>query len=670
MEPSIEIKARLFRECDAMVLYITARGIEKEMPKVSMLSLLDKSSDARVSVPMGEILHLHQTLTRIVSPAFPETIMKLQDFQKNRPWWSMFAPLRSIFWLIVTTIALIVSVGWSLSSLSDWELPDSYFEAQGHINGAFDSIDPAADDKKKQIDDIVAAMKKKQGEVPFFEPVIEYLQGSCRFTVEELAAANKLGSNPDAATVKEYNAKLRQHFENCQTARRPILLRLFLFFGALGMLGAAYSSIYDSFSYIRDGRYDLRLASTYYVRILLGGFSGVLLAEPLSEFLEGGVISSALLAFLGGFSAQLVYDLLTKLVDSVANLFRADRRKEQQSILAQAEFNAREIVLEEDAAKRHGLAKILTDAQKEIDPKRRAEMMQDSVLNMLSGKFEPRNLDGESISGTPLLASIHRGLALSEVTSHLADLLPDAGPDLSADSTAAKDVLANALKSFSTLGTAKAQSDVETALSGALATELASERLARGVSDLGTAVKGDALRAIAKIALAADSILPQETIARWRHVAYDAVSPSTQLLEGLDPVQFSEGLTGSNGIEISPTETINSVLTGDSDHLISEGGFADKVSFDTAISSWIDMSVRRTLEVELEAPAVSSLTRTSLTGAQILEALNALHQSDTACGGLQVIELIGGAVTKCINPKEILQEVCSVLDVKLEEAGQ
>jgi hypothetical protein len=658
METSTQIKDRLFRECDAMVLYIAARGIEKEMPEATMLDHLDKSSVERSSVPLAELLPLHQSLARIVSPAFPETIEKLYEYQKRDKFYTGLAPLNLILWLIIATIGLILAFGIGLSTLSEGKLPKSYYDARTSIYGVGK---PTATVSTKPDTDL---------EFPYFLPVIEYLNGKCRFSVDELTTANEFGDNPQDSSKAKFDSQLRTHFENCQSLRHPILLRIFLFFGALGMLGAAYSSIYDSFSYIREGRYDLRLASTYYVRILLGGFSGILLAEPLSGFLDGGVISSALLAFLGGFSAQLVYDLLTKLVDSVANLFRADRRKEQQIILAQAEFNARGIILEDDATKRHSLAAMLAEAQNEPNVTRRAEMMQTAILSMLSGNYKSGNVALGAIAGASFLAEGRRVLALSEITSHLADLLPDLPPDIGPTSAAANSKLAQALTAFSTLGTSDSQTQAKTARTAALDTEIVSERLKKGLRNLGTAVKDDALRALAKISLAAGSTLDQGTIARWRYIAYGASSPDIRLLQGLDATTIGAGLTGNAGAELSPAEIIAAINAGEMEALANTGGFADMAELESAVAAWINATARRVLADELGSSAISTLDGMNLTGAQIIAALDNLSDNDIACGGLQTLELIGGASTKCKNPADVLKELLTLTDVELGWAGQ
>ncbi|MEM8591226.1 MAG: hypothetical protein AAGF13_01750 [Pseudomonadota bacterium] len=670
METPDELKQRLFKEVHAMVSYIADRGIDKELPDASLLGALDLEPEDRAALPIGDVMALHSALARIVSPAMPETIEKLHEYRTREDglWWlRRLAPLNSILWLIIASIVLVAAFGFGLSQRSHADLPPGYAEMQdaifdkalsnpGDNDGAAGGLQPLT---------TPAAASGAQDEsaeevrIPYFLPVIQYLSSSCRFSVDELAQISE--GIDEQATKFEFDAAVREHLSACQDLRQPILLRFFLFFGALGMLGAAYSSIYDSFSYIREGRYDLRLASTYYVRIFLGGFSGVLLAEPLSGFLEQGVLSSALLAFIGGFSAQLVYDLLTKLVDSVANMFRADRRKERQSIQAQAEFGAFGAIQQNDATQRQNLAVIVADAQKVADPAERAELMQDSLLDLMSKGGKPATA---TVVQSPLIEHIRRATSFAEVSALVAPLLPDSDPEMSAKANAA---LADLHAALDIVGKGSSKPDelasARAAIDRGSASDLVTGNLGAALSDLGGALAGQSLRGIVKGALAASQHLTDVAVQRWRHVAYGATKPTLALLQDAGTGAMLDAWVPPGAAEISAAD----LLSGDPATLFDRlGGSSDPEAFEASLEGWIDASVRRLLAEDWTsslAPAVGS----DVGGEPFVQALARVAASDAARGGLQKLELLGGAASKTTDPANTLLRLLAQVDVTLTD---
>ncbi|MDW3222804.1 MAG: hypothetical protein R8G34_07950 [Paracoccaceae bacterium] len=664
METPTELKQRLFKEAQAMVFYIAARGIDKEMPNASLMTSLDLPADQRETVSLSEVLALHQGLARAVAPAFPETIEKLHEHREQGAWWRRLAPLNSILGLIVSTIALIVLFGWGLSQTSHVDLQESYFQALNEVYATGGTAATGASLAADASSNVRRAAEVNSMKLPYFQPVIEYLQGKCRLSIEELASADQRVNQTDPKL--EFDDAIRNHEEHCQTLRRPILLRMFLFFGALGMLGAAYSSIYDSFSYIREGRYDLRLASTYYVRILLGGFSGVLLAEPLSDFLEQGVLSSALLAFVGGFSAQLVYDLLTKIVDSVANMFRADRRKEVQGILAQAELNARSIISEDDATKRHGLATVLSEAQQEPDAEKRAKKMQDAILAMLSGNATGDHVPNATANTTHVLGALRDVTWLVELSQHVAPVLPDASPDAAGAATKALSAARLAIKNAQTEQTPEILTKADAALSAARDADLITTNVQNGISSLQKVLQGDALTGVTKGALVAASLLDANQIMRWHYVAYGAAEATGSLLDGVAVAEIRAGLSTPSGQEIPATSLLEQLRAGGADGVFDAEGnsFPDRGAFDSALSGWMDTTVREVLTNDIRDLIIPEID-VPLSAGAFVEALARIAPDESARGGLQLLELVGSGVSETSAQSDFRTHLLTLATSKL-----
>lgn len=102
-----------------------------------------------------------------------------------------------------------------------------------------------------------------------------------------------------------------------------------LFYLVAGGLGAAFSALFTAQRYIKDGIYDPKYESTYWLRFILGLMAGLLLPAlvPLAGDGEAGAITRPLLALLGGFSASVLYRVLERLVTTVETLVRTDPRQ-------------------------------------------------------------------------------------------------------------------------------------------------------------------------------------------------------------------------------------------------------------------------------------------------------------------------------------------------------
>jgi hypothetical protein len=102
-----------------------------------------------------------------------------------------------------------------------------------------------------------------------------------------------------------------------------------VFYLVAGGLGAAFSALTTAQRYIKDGVYDPKYESTYWLRFILGLMAGLLLPAlvPLGADGETGAVTRPLLALLGGFSAGVLYRILERLVTTVETLVRSDPRQ-------------------------------------------------------------------------------------------------------------------------------------------------------------------------------------------------------------------------------------------------------------------------------------------------------------------------------------------------------
>ncbi len=114
-----------------------------------------------------------------------------------------------------------------------------------------------------------------------------------------------------------------------------LLFNLLFYLSAAG-LGASFAGLYKANAYITEGTFDTTYHASYWIRFLLGLIAGLIMAVMISGetveatanakgLLEHGIIRS-LLAMLGGFSADLVFTILSRFVETLESLFRGSSK--------------------------------------------------------------------------------------------------------------------------------------------------------------------------------------------------------------------------------------------------------------------------------------------------------------------------------------------------------
>ena len=141
-------------------------------------------------------------------------------------------------------------------------------------------------------------------------------------------------------------------------------------------LGACFTPLYRLNQYVSRATYDPRFDSTYWSALILGVIAGVFISEllyhalfTLDEHPKSGAAGAGMnmgkpaLALLGGFSANMVYKVLQRLVDTIESLFKGDYRTELEARRAMdhAKFKGLEEELHSD------LAKQLSDVEQTLE---------------------------------------------------------------------------------------------------------------------------------------------------------------------------------------------------------------------------------------------------------------------------------------------------------------
>ncbi len=119
----------------------------------------------------------------------------------------------------------------------------------------------------------------------------------------------------------------------------PLLLNE-LFLLSAAALGASFSALFIANRYIQEGTFDPKYNISYWIRFVLGLIAGFILAtlidlDALQKVGEANSSANAfarpLLAMIGGFSAAVVYRILSRLAETVESLFRGDMREQNKA---------------------------------------------------------------------------------------------------------------------------------------------------------------------------------------------------------------------------------------------------------------------------------------------------------------------------------------------------
>lgn len=105
-----------------------------------------------------------------------------------------------------------------------------------------------------------------------------------------------------------------------------LLLKEMFLLSAAG-LGASFTTLFRANRFIVEGTFDPKYESSYWIRFSLGFIAGMILATliPIEESVSAD-FGKPLLAMLGGFSADLVYRIIARVIETLEALFRGDQR--------------------------------------------------------------------------------------------------------------------------------------------------------------------------------------------------------------------------------------------------------------------------------------------------------------------------------------------------------
>ena len=170
---------------------------------------------------------------------------------------------------------------------------------------------------------------------------------------------------------------------------RELFLNLFFILSAAA-LGGCFSALFQVNNYINNATYDPKFESSYWIRLLLGIIAGLMLAVVLTESMESNLqsikglhLTIPLLAMIGGFSAALVYRILTRLVWAVESIFLG----KQDDLINQKVLNLQTLNEKENLSQKQNYLKDLAKIKSDISSKKPLGDIEKSVDDILNNLF-------------------------------------------------------------------------------------------------------------------------------------------------------------------------------------------------------------------------------------------------------------------------------------------
>jgi len=108
----VDLRARLFRECEAMIAFAGARGLALDAALLNKLGVLDVGIAGRAEIPMSQLMGLHGELARAVQPALPRSLELMAWDSRVRPLRHRLAPVPALRYLMALALIFVVGFCW------------------------------------------------------------------------------------------------------------------------------------------------------------------------------------------------------------------------------------------------------------------------------------------------------------------------------------------------------------------------------------------------------------------------------------------------------------------------------------------------------------------------------------------------------------------------------
>lgn len=158
-----------------------------------------------------------------------------------------------------------------------------------------------------------------------------------------------------------------------------LLKELFLLCAA--GLGASFTALFKANRYIVKGTFDPTYESSYWIRFLLGIIAGMIMATMIPiEKTSQADFGKPLLAMLGGFSADFVYRVIERLIETLNSLIRGDSSK----IAGAKEEHQKARLLKDQVQSRQQMTTQLVKLQQEMESGANPDELKQKITKMMA----------------------------------------------------------------------------------------------------------------------------------------------------------------------------------------------------------------------------------------------------------------------------------------------
>ena len=276
---------QIFEETRFMLSYAMSRGLDvaPSIPRdyYSAKEAISLKDDAPSKQEYERIAYLHHALSKIIAPATPRTVALLGKEREKRPALYFLGSLPILRQFSLLAIAFLI----------------------GFIGLAQDGrvgIDPFCAEQLEQRyhASSIASLNGNKNSPVTTSDLIEPLPNTSVNTPPRLSKE----------TIDAQCNNLRQGFVNL-SGIDLVLVELFLI--CCAGIGAVFANLYKINRYVGKGIWDDKYHATYWTTLIMGLMSGIVIAELIPI---DAAFGKPLVALLGGFAGDLVYNILREIV--------------------------------------------------------------------------------------------------------------------------------------------------------------------------------------------------------------------------------------------------------------------------------------------------------------------------------------------------------------------
>lgn len=302
------LRQALLDETTAMLEAVLERGKEVPPDAVTTLEAFAVAAVAAEPIPDDRskaMLTLHTTLARTLAPATPRTIALLRRERHREDWRRWLGPIDLIRHLMIAAlISLVAFVGFCASDATD-VLPKAR-RAAAERAATTTLAGTATGTAERPTAGSGTSIAAQGGAAPTAQ------------APAPRAAAGTPGAT-DGSQEQRCNIMTMQPFH--------VVMNVGMWLAAAG-LGASFVCLYKANRYVTEGTFDPMYVGSYWIRFFLGLIAGLMLAVVVNEDLFNNLtllepdLVKVPMAMLGGFSAELFYTFLARLVETCKSLFQ------------------------------------------------------------------------------------------------------------------------------------------------------------------------------------------------------------------------------------------------------------------------------------------------------------------------------------------------------------